>query len=124
MENEELELQQLEAELAALEAEEKKEEPVLELKKPHRRRRTASEKLQEMNEALELAPTPEPQPEPEPEPEPEPAPTPAPAPVPAPTPAPTPAPAPAPVARVRKVIAARPLGKPGDEKQRGIRSRG
>lgn len=105
MENEELELQQLEAELAALEVEEKKtKEPTLELKKPLRRRRTTSEKLQETEETVEQKPVSEPKPEPKP------------------TPAPTPAPAP--VARVRKVIAARPLGKPGDEKQRGIRNRG
>ena len=121
MENEELELQQLEAELAALEVEEKKtKEPTLELKKPLRRRRTISEKLQEMEETVEQKPASEPKPEPKPAP----APTPAPAPAPTPAPTPAPAPAPAPVARVRKVVAARPLGKPGDEKQRGIRNRG
>lgn len=101
MTNEELELQELEAELAALEETEKVEEPVLELVKPKRKA-----KVTKREEPIVV-------PEPEP-----PAPTP-PAPVAAPVPEPVVSYAPP---APRKVKLVRPT-KQGGDSNRGIRKR-
>jgi hypothetical protein len=106
MTNEELELQELEAELAALEETEKVEEPVLELVKPKRKAKVTKK------EEPKVVPQPEPEP-------------PAPA---APTPpAPVAAPMPEPVVSYappapRKVKLVRPT-KQGGDSNRGIRKR-
>ena len=98
MTNEELELQELEAELAALEETEKVEEPVLELVKPKRKA-----KVTKREEPIAV-------PEPEPEP---------PAPVAAPVPEPVVSYAPP---APRKVKLVRPT-KQGGDSNRGIRKR-
>lgn len=99
MENEELELKELEAELAALEEKETVVEP---LKKPTRRRRSVTEKLEEMKE-VSTTPIVEPKPIPTPEPEPEPKPT---------------------GGRVSKVHSLRPTAQQNNGRQRGVRNRG
>lgn len=101
MENEELELKELEAELAALEEKETVVEPP---KKPTRRRRSVTENLEEPVK-VETTPVVEPKPVPTPTPEPKSEPK-------------------LPSGRVSKVHSLRPSKPQKNGPQRGVRNRG